>query len=1086
MAEIIRNGQKMTVAKQYIKPTDIVTKISPSESLSPSINSRYPNTKLGGSGGGSKSTPTITEIPQQKFSTVTQDIGVKKVETPSSRSELIDKIRNEFGVKSGISNLGYGQLQQAYQNLHTNRAIQQYVQDTALKRTLESRGQKEIDLTINPKTGKPFGLIKPFTKKPYYVDVEFPKAVRGIVEDIKKTGILGGYGITSGINLYKNLKSLKIEDKGVLLQEQHKLILNSFKRFGSKFNELFPEPESEPLSTSWYSDYMNKMETKRLRGDTSQLTSLGIASLAFGKTLVYDIPKGTYDLFRHPVRSTKGTIQTIKNSGELGRILKERPEELAGQAIAYAVAPKVYAYTGSKVSKTINKLTLKKPIQEIPTAELRKSVKPFTRQRATLMLTDEQGNYILGKSRSGELISIGGKIEKGQSSLKAVLAELKQETGLSKKDILNLKFKKKIVTPEETFHVYTAKVKNLGKIKPSSDIRYGVEVISPKMAKRFTGMSAEFPITKKGVRSYELGIINYLETGEKPTWLKVKTKKGEYYLGTQSRYDVPFKYQKKYLKGQKLLLAHGTTEGKLSRGMLSFFEKGMTIKAEKTKRGSVTGLYISPPIKSAKGAGGYVGLSYLGIGAESIEEPILGLKLFKKPTAYLFEESAGKIIKATPKARAGVESELIIKPNTYIKTEGKAEKFYIGGKKVYFQPTKIVKGRDANLINSMLRDLERKDIINTVIKRRDTFRKLGRKNLKLLEEKTSNKLKIKNYPKERVIYEEQRRLAEKEAKHEYNLLEIKFGKIRRDLKEKWIDLRKQKIIDEWRYGKITEKEKLGLNKTEKEMSLSIKKNILKELKRKTGIDYSDKVGRYVYVNPYQASKLSGIRKSGLVIRKSGLVYSPKKYSRSVERSIYSKLSPSKYSFKPKEIPYKPSAPSRSPTPYKYQYPKPKEVYRPIPPTKRIIPTSILPTSLKSEDLRKFRKTGKVETFNVYGKHRGQFIRLNKTPLTEIDALNRGAYAIDHSTARTFKIEPAGRRNVVGTIKPFEANYFKNHAKVFRGYKIRKGRKFQLKQKVIEKKKYAISTVEEKHQLSLARLLKTKSLNKTKSIKLHKK
>jgi uncharacterized protein with von Willebrand factor type A (vWA) domain len=35
----------------------------------------------------------------------------------------------------------------------------------------------------------------------------------------------------------------------------------------------------------------------------------------------------------------------------------------------------------------------------------------------------------------------------------------------------------------------------------------------------------------------------FLETGKKPTWLAIKTPKGEYYLGTQSRYDVPYKSQ---------------------------------------------------------------------------------------------------------------------------------------------------------------------------------------------------------------------------------------------------------------------------------------------------------------------------------------------------------------------------------------------------------------------------------------------------------------------------------------------------------------------------------------------------------------
>ena len=68
------------------------------------------------------------------------------------------------------------------------------------------------------------------------------------------------------------------------------------------------------------------------------------------------------------------------------------------------------------------------------------------------------------ETKSGYKISIGGGIEKGQTPKQAVLAELEQETGLSLKDIKNFKFEKKFITPEETFHVFTGELKEVGKV----------------------------------------------------------------------------------------------------------------------------------------------------------------------------------------------------------------------------------------------------------------------------------------------------------------------------------------------------------------------------------------------------------------------------------------------------------------------------------------------------------------------------------------------------------------------------------------------------------------------------------------------
>lgn len=118
-----------------------------------------------------------------------------------------------------------------------------------------------------------------------------------------------------------------------------------------------------------------------------------------------------------------------------------------------------------------------------------------------------------------------------------------------------------------------------------------------------------------------------------------------------------------------------------------------------------------------------------------------------------------------------------------------------------------------------------------------------------------------------------------------------------------------------------------------------------------------------------------------------------------------------------------------------------------------------------------KKPSKVPTFNVLGKSGKRFVRLNAKPLTRNDALSKGAFAIDNTTAKTFKIVPAGRLKKVGKLLKSERNYFKRAGFKLREFKVRKGRKFALKRKYIEKRKFTIDTRGEKKGLSLARFLK---------------
>ncbi len=386
---------------------------------------------------------------------------------------------------------------------------------------------------------------------------------------------------------------------------------------------------------------------------------------------------------------------------------------------------------GFELPEIAKRVSFKTPKKETPTEEMEKAVEPFTRKRATILLKEEgTGKYILGETKGGLRISIGGGIEKGQTPKEAALAELSQETGLKLKDITGFKYEKKFVFPEETHYLFTGIVKRGVKIKPASDL-FKISSVSPSVSKdllgrEITGQSILYPISRRRIRSYELGLINYLETGNKPTWLFVETKLGKAYLGTTSRYNVPAKEQLKFLKEKDLFLSSlspspmTSAEGeKLFEGTLSTAKEVPIIKA-RTKRGQASGVYVHPPaslgnypevvkLEGYTGAGktltgkeiknlplkvpkvqeGYFGLGYAGFGKEMAEGTTITFGEGKS-IAYILKETPKYPITATPKTYAGIEEELIIREGI-LGTTGKASSVFLGGKKLYIQPIQIIK-----------------------------------------------------------------------------------------------------------------------------------------------------------------------------------------------------------------------------------------------------------------------------------------------------------------------------------------------------------------------------------------------------------
>lgn len=136
------------------------------------------------------------------------------------------------------------------------------------------------------------------------------------------------------------------------------------------------------------------------------------------------------------------------------------------------------------------------------------------------------------------------------------------------------------------------------------------------------------------------------------------------------------------------------------------------------------------------------------------------------------------------------------------------------------------------------------------------------------------------------------------------------------------------------------------------------------------------------------------------------------------------------------------------------------------------PRIIIPFKRKKGIIRKKKPLKKpVQVFDVFGKSRGKFVKLNVKPLTRGDALSKGAFAIDRTTSRTFKIKPKGKSRTPGVLLKGERNYFKRQGFKLREVRIKKGRKFKLKNKYIEKVGHAIDSAGERSGLSIAKLLK---------------
>jgi len=396
----------------------------------------------------------------------------------------------------------------------------------------------------------------------------------------------------------------------------------------------------------------------------------------------------------------------------VGQAIKNPTEENLAMALIFT-APEVIANRG----KIIQEFSGKRPSQYVPNTNEIAYVSPTSRPRATLMIKNAKGEYLVSKKKG---ISSGGDIKAGETPRQAMIREVGEELGLSKKDFNNIKFKEKIVTPQETSYTFEATLKPEAKINSMSDMSGGIKWIGKSKYEGVTGQTYRNPVMKDGVRVYELAIMNRLSGNKKPvTWLGYESKYGKVYFGTQSRYDVPKKIAKEYAKMPEETLIHATPDVPFSME----FGKPLKVKPSKIKRGG-EGLYVSPqvatkpipkevlklegytgkgkpvkpkeikdiPVKvGAEPPAGYVPVSYLDIGTPSryaiTFNPLSG---FKRRGLYVTKGKVGKDIKLTKKALAEIESEQAIRFGREIKKKGRGEYIWIAGKKVRIRKVDIL------------------------------------------------------------------------------------------------------------------------------------------------------------------------------------------------------------------------------------------------------------------------------------------------------------------------------------------------------------------------------------------------------------
>lgn len=150
--------------------------------------------------------------------------------------------------------------------------------------------------------------------------------------------------------------------------------------------------------------------------------------------------------------------------------------------------------------------------------------------------------------------------------------------------------------------------------------------------------------------------------------------------------------------------------------------------------------------------------------------------------------------------------------------------------------------------------------------------------------------------------------------------------------------------------------------------------------------------------------------------------------------------------------------------------------------------------LRSNLNKKKKLSNAVQGYNVKFRKRGRLISLTKEPLSLSDAKDFLAYHVDNELFKTAFISPIGQVRSTSTLPIKYSNYYNKNRDKLRSFKIRKGKKKELRLGYIEKRKYFQDTPGEKEQLRRSkrrispsqRKILIERLKKARAVKMRKK
>jgi len=134
-----------------------------------------------------------------------------------------------------------------------------------------------------------------------------------------------------------------------------------------------------------------------------------------------------------------------------------------------------------------------------------------------------------------------------------------------------------------------------------------------------------------------------------------------------------------------------------------------------------------------------------------------------------------------------------------------------------------------------------------------------------------------------------------------------------------------------------------------------------------------------------------------------------------------------------------------------------------------------PVVLRLKGYSKKKLSKAVQTYYVVTKKRGKFVRLYPKPLKINHARDLAVYSIDNNLAKTALFIPLGKAKTVTAPPKKISGYYSKAKKKVRAYRIKHGKKKQLVNGFIEKRKYFQDTKGER--LQAARLRKKKKVRR---------